>query len=146
MFNFAVKLEHDVATDSYVASCRDLPLFNAAGDTVEDALFDSIGGLIAAISIEMDARRPIPVPSEPESGEHVVNLPVLVVLKSALYNAMIETGTRKADLARKLGQGGAQVERLLDVEHSSKVETVELALMHLHRRVELSVRSSRVSQ
>ncbi|MCH5442678.1 hypothetical protein L2D25_14555 [Salmonella enterica subsp. enterica serovar Muenchen] len=139
MFNYAVKLEHDPDTKSWIATCRDLPLFNSAGDSVDDALLESVDGAIVALSIEIDARRPIPAASHPEDGEYVIHLPVLVVMKAALHNAMIATGTRKSDLARSMGMKGPQIDRLLDVCHSSKVETVELALQQLNRTVQVSV-------
>jgi len=134
MFNYAVRLTHDLKTDSWEVSCRDLPLLHSVGDTVEEALAEAADGLVAAISLEMDARRPIPLASDAQQGEYIVSVPVLEAMKAALYNAMIETGTRKADLARQLGVNGPQVDRLLDVEHSSKVEKVELALAQLGRK------------
>ncbi len=139
MFNYAVKLEHDPDTKSWIATCRDLPLFNSAGDSVDNALLESVDGTIVALSIEIDARRPIPAASQPEEGEYVIHLPVLVVMKAALHNAMIATGTRKSDLARSMGMKGPQIDRLLDVCHSSKVETVELALHQLNRTVQVSI-------
>ncbi|EIP3426263.1 hypothetical protein LSE82_005130 [Salmonella enterica] len=139
MFNYAVKLEHDPDTKSWIATCRDLTLFNSAGDSVDDALLESVDGAIVALSIEIDARRPIPAASQPEEGEYVIHLPVLVVMKAALHNAMIATGTRKSDLARSMGMKGPQIDRLLDVCHSSKVETVELALQQLNQTVQISV-------
>lgn len=139
MFNYAVKLEHDPDTKSWIATCRDLPLFNSVGDSVDDVLLESVDGAIVALSIEIDARRPIPAASQPEEGEYVIHLPVLVVMKAALHNAMIATGTRKSDLARSMGMKGPQIDRLLDVCHSSKVETVELALQQLNRTVQISV-------
>ncbi|EBD5992702.1 hypothetical protein FQU54_08595 [Salmonella enterica subsp. diarizonae] len=139
MFNYAVKLEHDPDTKSWIATCRDLPLFNSVGDSVDDVLLESVDGAIVALSIEIDARRPIPAASQPEEGEYVIHLPVLVVMKAALHNAMIATGTRKSDLARSMGMKGPQIDRLLDVCHSSKVETVELALQQLNRTVQVSV-------
>ncbi|EBD7602605.1 hypothetical protein G6S35_004220 [Salmonella enterica] len=139
MFNYAVKLEHDPDTKSWIATCRDLPLFNSAGDSVDDALLESVDGAIVALSIEIDARRPIPAASLPEDGEYIIHLPVLVVMKAALHNAMIATGTRKSDLARYMGMKGPQIDRLLDVCHSSKVETVELALQQLNQTVQISI-------
>lgn len=139
MFNYPVKLERDEATGQFVVSCRDLPFMNSVGDSVEDALMEAVDGIVVALAIEIEERRPIPYASAPQEGEYIVSLPVLVTMKAALHNAMIETGTRKADLARKLGQKGPQVDRLLDVEHSSKVETVELALHQLNRKIDLSV-------
>lgn len=139
MFSYPVKLERDDATGQYVVTCRDLPLMASVGESVEDALVEAVEGIVSAIAIEIEERRPVPPASAPENGEYVVNVPVLVAMKVALHNAMIETGTRKAELARKLGQKGPQIDRLLDVEHSSKVEMVELALHQLNRNVELSV-------
>ncbi|UYB60074.1 hypothetical protein N6B35_29685 (plasmid) [Klebsiella michiganensis] len=52
---------------------------------------------------------------------------------------MLASGTRKAELARLMGMKGQQIDRLLDVTHSSKVETVELALRQLNRVVQLTV-------
>ncbi|WP_354473773.1 hypothetical protein [Pantoea sp. UYEF8] len=139
MFNYAVRLNHDAQSGCYEVSCRDLPLMHSVGDTIDGALLEAEDGIVTAISLEMDMRRPIPSASEPRPGEYVVYLPVLVAMKAALYNAMIETGTRKADLARRLGVNGPQVDRLLDVEHSSKVEKVELALAQLGRKAQIEI-------
>ncbi|UXY10402.1 type II toxin-antitoxin system HicB family antitoxin [Kosakonia sp. ML.JS2a] len=139
MFNYPVSVEQDDVTGQFVVSCRDLPLMNSVGDTLDDALLQSVDAMVVAIAIEVDERRPIPQASAALPGEYVVSLPVLVAMKAALHNAMIETGTRKAELARKLGQKGPQIDRLLDVEHSSKVETVELALHQLNRQIDLTI-------
>lgn len=139
MFNYAVKLEHDSDTGAWIVSCRDLPLLNSVGDSVNEALLEAVDAAIMALSIEIEERRPIPEASQPEEGEYIITLPVLVVMKAALHNAMIASGTRKADLARALGMKGPQIDRLLDVAHSSKVETVELALRQLNREVQLTV-------
>lgn len=139
MFNYPIKLTHDAETQTWIASCRDLPLMNSVGDSVEQALLESIYGLVTAVAIEIEERRPVPQGSSAQEGEYIVSLPVLAAMKAALHNAMIETGTRKADLARKLGKTGTQIDRLLDVEHSSKVETVELALHQLNRSIAVSI-------
>ncbi|AOO60023.1 transcriptional regulator (plasmid) [Raoultella ornithinolytica] len=139
MFNYAVKLEHDSDTGAWVVSCRDLPLLNSVGDSVDEALLEAVDAAIMALSIEVEERRPIPEASQPEEGEYIITLPVLVVMKAALHNAMLASGTRKAELARLMGMKGQQIDRLLDVAHSSKVETVELALRQLNRVVQLTV-------
>lgn len=139
MFNYAVKLEHDSDTGAWVVSCRDLPLLNSVGDSVDEALLEAVDAAIMALSIEVEERRPIPDASQPEEGEYIITLPVLVVMKAALHNAMLASGTRKAELARLMGMKGQQIDRLLDVAHSSKVETVELALRQLNRVVQLTV-------
>lgn len=139
MFRYAVQVEHDVATDSYLVTCRDLPLMASVGDSLEDALFEAVDGLTAAMSIEIEQRRPVPVTSRLKDGDYEVSVPLLVALKVALHNAMIETGVRKAELARRLGQKPTQIDRLLNVGHSSKVETLELALSRLGRHAEINI-------
>lgn len=145
MFNYPVTLERDDATGTYLVSSRDLPYMNSVGDSIDEALMEAVEGIVTAIAIEIEDRRPVPLASAPQEGEYVVTVPILVAMKAALHNAMIETGTRKVDLARRLGQKGPQIDRLLDVEHSSKVELVELALHQLNRNVELSVSAQRRS-
>jgi len=137
MFVYPVQLERDEPTGSYVVSCRDLPLLNSVGDTVEDALLNAAEAVVLAISIEMDERRMVPQASKAKKGEYLVGVPVLVAMKAVLHNAMIETGTRKADLARSMNLKGPQVDRLLDVHHPSKVESVEHAIHQLGRTVKL---------
>lgn len=139
MFKYPVKLELDEVSGTYMVSCRDLPLMNSVGENVDEALLEAIEGIVAAISLEIDERRPVPVGSVPKDGEFLVSAPLLVALKASLHNAMIETGTRKADLARKMGKPPQQIERLMDVQHSSKVETVERALHLLNREISVSI-------
>jgi antitoxin HicB len=139
MYIYPVSLTHDTVTHSWMASCRDLPLMHSVGDSIENALSEAAFGLVTAIAIEVDERRPIPTGSAAQKDEYAVSVPVLVAMKAALHNAMIETGTRKAELARKLEQKPPQIDRLLDVEHSSRIETVELALRKLNRSVSLTI-------
>lgn len=139
MFTYPIRLEKDEDTGEYIAYCRDLPLMDSVGEDIETALHESVFGLVAAISIEIEERRPIPTGSKPEKGEHLVTVPVLVAMKASLHNAMIETGTRKAELARKMGKNPQQIDRLLDAMHSSKVEAVEQALYLLNKTVSVDV-------
>lgn len=142
MFKYPVKLELDEGSRTYIVSCRDLPLMNSVGENEDEALLEAVDGIVAAISLEIDERRPVPIGSAPVKGEHLIAAPVLVALKASLHNAMIETGTRKADLARKMGQNPQQIDRLMDVQHSSKVETVERALHLLNRDISVSISSA----
>ncbi len=60
MFNYPVSVEQDDVTGQFVVSCRDLPLMNSVGDTLDDALLQSVDAMVVAIAIEVDERRPIP--------------------------------------------------------------------------------------
>ncbi|MFC4765373.1 type II toxin-antitoxin system HicB family antitoxin [Dyella koreensis] len=134
---YAIKLTLD--DGAYVASCRDLPAFNSVGDSVEEALRESVDGIALVLQSYMDERQSIPRATEKKRGEHYVSLPALDVAKIGLYEAMRAKGLRKSGLARLLGVHGPQVDRLLSLTHKSKLEQVEEALARLGYRVNVSV-------
>jgi antitoxin HicB len=68
-------------------------------------------------------------------------LPAIVAAKLALYGAMIETNTRKADLARKLGMHPPQVDRLLNLDHHSRLDEIEKAAKAIGREVHIELRA-----
>jgi len=66
-------------------------------------------------------------------------LPALTTSKVLLWNEMLSQNVRKADLARRLRVHMPQVDRLLDIRHSSKIEMVEAALKSLNRSLDVSL-------
>ncbi|QFT56478.1 type II toxin-antitoxin system HicB family antitoxin [Microbulbifer sp. THAF38] len=135
MYDFPVVVTQAKSHAGVWVVCPDVPELNSSGDTDEEALEQARDGLIRSLSLYIDNRRPIPVPSEPEPGQPVIHLPALVAAKVALWNAMQGRGMRKADLARLLGCSQAQVDRMLDLTHSSKLERIEYALRLLGKRL-----------
>lgn len=134
---YAVKItRHDGA---FIASCRDLPAFNSVGDSLEEALQESVDAIALVLQWHMDERQSIPPASEKKRGEYWVALPALDVAKIGLYEAMQTKRMRKADLARLLGVHAPQVDRLLSLTHKSKLEQVEDALAKLGYRVNVYV-------
>lgn len=140
MYSYAVKIHSEAG--SFWSSCRDIPEAHSAGDNEEELLANAVEGLELALTIYVDQSRPIPLPSAPTEGERLVHLPTLVAAKVALWNAMREAGMRKADLARLLSSSQTKVDRLVDFEHSSKIEQVEAALAALGKRLALSVEAA----
>lgn len=134
---YPIKMVH--ADGVVIATCPDLPEFASVGDTEEEALREAVDGLESALQLYMQDRRDIPVSSAPKRGQRLVDLPPLAVAKLGLYQAMQAKRMRKADLARLLGVHMPQVDRLLDLRHSSKLEQVEAALNAVGYRIELTV-------
>ncbi|HMH67243.1 MAG TPA: type II toxin-antitoxin system HicB family antitoxin [Pinirhizobacter sp.] len=134
---YAVKIVKDGG--AYVATCRDLPAFNSVGDSLAEALQESIDAIALVLQWHMDHREPLPRPSDKKRGEFWVSLPALDVAKIGLYEAMRSRGLRKSSLARKLGVHAPQVDRLLSLTHKSKLDQVEAALAVLGYRVNVSV-------
>ncbi|MGX5010936.1 hypothetical protein ACWKX5_06620 [Enterobacter asburiae] len=139
MFKYPATVSFDEDTGQYEIVFRDFSNLHSVALTEDDIELEARDGVTAMIGDLIDSRVPIPDPSSVKAGDIAVHLPVLICLKAALHNAMINTGTRKADLARKLNQKGPQIDRLLDVSHASKVETLEQALYLLGYEVSVSV-------
>jgi len=118
-------------------TCRDIPEFNAAGDTLADALDEAVDVMETALSLYVDKPRLIPPASAPQPGEVVVRLPAATVAKIELWNAMRTRGMRKADLCRLLDISQPQGDRLVDFLHTSKIGTLETALGKLGKRLEV---------
>ena len=137
MFDYPV-IVHQEGGNPWI-SCPDVPEMASAGDTVEEALLDAVDALESALSLYVDQRLPIPVPSPAAPGQELVRLPALTAAKAALWNTMIKQKVTKTELARRLGVNRPQVDRLVDLLHRSKIEQVEHALRILGQRIELSV-------
>lgn len=126
MLRYPVKLTKD-DNGTLLVTAPDLPEMATFGDDVADALARAMDAIATALQSRVTDRKEIPAPSAPKRGQYLVALPAIVAAKLALYRAMIETGTRKSDLARKLGVHGPQVDRLLDLDHNSKLDQIEAA-------------------
>ncbi|WBM69109.1 hypothetical protein OH773_13010 [Buttiauxella sp. WJP83] len=139
MFKYPAAVAIDEETGEYEISFRDLENLHSVAFSDDDIELEAQEALTAMIGELIDTRKPVPLPSQAVKGELAIHLPVLTCLKASLHNAMINTGTRKADLARMLNQHGPQIDRLLDVRYASKVETLEQALYLLGYEVSVSV-------
>jgi Uncharacterized conserved protein len=139
MFKYSASVSFDEDTEQFEISFRDFENLHSVAFNEDDIELEARDALTAMVGELIDSRIPIPEPSAAQGGDIIIHLPVLTCLKAALHNAMISTGTRKADLARKLNQKGPQIDRLLDVSHASKVETLEQALYLLGYEVSVSV-------
>ena len=55
-----------------------------------------------ALSLSVEARKPLPVASKPKRGQRTVRPSALDRAKLGVYQAMTEQGIKKAKLARRL--------------------------------------------
>ena len=60
---------------SYLVTFRDLPEALTDGGDETEALIQAQDCLIAALGGYIEARRPIPMPTKPRRGEHLIALP-----------------------------------------------------------------------
>ena len=138
MLAYPVTLTRDT-NSTLLVTFPDVPEASSVGDDREDALINALDALESALEIYFDQRRPVPMPGKARKGQSVVVLPALATSKILLWNEMLKQNVRKAELARRLDVHLPQVDRLLDIRHSSKIEMVEAALNCLNRSLDVSL-------
>ena len=121
-----------------LVSFVDIPEAHTFANDEEEVSVRATDCVLTALEGYMKDRRPIPVPSHGPTGRVAV-LPPLAVAKIALYEAMLNAGVRKAELARRLRWHMPQVDRVLSLRHGSRLEHLEAALAALGRRLEMHV-------
>lgn len=136
MYVYPVKLTPD-DNGTFLVTFPDVPEAITAGDDEADALVQGLDALEAAFEIYFAEKRPIPLPSKAKRGQRFVRLPVLTAAKVLLANEMLEQKVRKSDLAKKLHCNQVQVDRLLKMNHSTRIESVESALGALGKYLDL---------
>jgi antitoxin HicB len=129
---YSVLLEPD-ENGTVLVTCPDLPEVTTWGENHKDAVRRAADAIEEALAARIAHRDVIPEPSG--SGPIVPELPPLTEAKVALYRAAQRAGIGKAELGRRLGWHGPQIDRLLDLRHRSKIEQIDQALRVLGKRL-----------
>lgn len=114
----------------------DIPEAMTGGDTREEALAMAQDALVTAFDFYFEDRREVPPPSS--EGEEFIEVPASVAAKVLLLNAIVQRGITNAELARMIGTRPQEVTRILDLHHSTKIDTIQKALSVLGKRLELA--------
>lgn len=130
MFDYPLTVHTD-DNPGVALTCDAIPEFNAAGDTLAEAMVEAVDAMETALSIYVDQRRAIPEAPEAKPGQVPLRLPSVTQAKILLWNEVCSRGMRKADLCRLIGIKQAQGDRLVDFLHASKIDQVEDALRFL---------------
>lgn len=123
----------------FVVTFRDIPEAITQGDDEAEALEMARDALVTAMDFYFEDRRQVPAPSAARKGERLIALPVSVAAKVLLLNAMIERQVRPADLARLMGIKPQEVTRILNLGHSTKIDTVADAFAALGLELDVVV-------
>lgn len=99
----------------------------------------SADALLSAMDFYFEDQRVVPPPSEPKKGEELVALPASASAKVLLLNAMIDRKVTAAELARRLNTSPQAVNRIVDIGHATKIDTIAEALEALGKHLEISV-------
>jgi antitoxin HicB len=134
---YVVRIEAD--GNGFLVTCPDIPEMGCGGDTREEALADAVDNLVTALSIYVDERRPIPTPTRAHADDVTVRVSAQVALTALIHNEMLVQGVRKAELGRRLGMHVPQIDRLLNVCHETKLESLEKAAKALGKHVSVAL-------
>lgn len=125
---------------TFVVLFPDLPFAHTNGDSRADALSHAPDALHTALSMLMEKNLDIPEPGKLRRGAVLVGLrSVSADAKVALYKALRSSGVRKSELARRMGIHKQQIDRLLDIDHASRIEQLELAFAALQLRLTVNI-------
>jgi len=138
VLRYPVILKKD-SNGTLLVTAPDFPELVTFGEDKADALIRAADAIATVIQGRISDREKIPKPSRAKRGQHYVHLSTLIAAKLALYGLMIKTGTRKADLARKLGIHAPQVDRLLDLDHDSRLDQIDSAVRALGKEFEIRI-------
>lgn len=109
------------------------------GANAQEAMEQAIDCLGSAIAFAMAYKEDIPLPSMPKRGQRMVPVPLWIAPKLALYWRMRELRMNNSQLARKLGVRETVVRRMLDPDHDTKPDKIQVALEVLGKRVLVAV-------
>lgn len=141
MLQYPAVLKHD-SNGTILVTFPDVPEAVTFGADEAKALNHAVDALETAFMAYIEDRRPIPRPSPIRRKKWAVTVPVLSEAKIALYEAMIAGRVRKTELARRLGAHMPQIDRLLDLGHSSRIEQIEAALRATGKQLTIEVRDA----
>jgi antitoxin HicB len=74
-----------------------------------------------------------------KARQRSITLPALTEAKIGLYRHMRAAGVGKAELARRLHCHPPQIDRLLDLNHASRLDQIEQALLAVGKRLTISI-------
>ena len=123
----------------FMVSFRDIPEALTSGATRDEALAMAGEALATAMDFYFEDRRLVPLPSRIRRGEVGISLPASLFAKVLLPNAMLEQQITPSALARKLHTTPQTVNRIVDLRHATKIDTIDQALGALGKRLELRV-------
>jgi antitoxin HicB len=136
---YPARFARDKASGGFVVTFPDVPEAITEGDTLKEATLMAEEALELALTFYVEESRDLPKPGPLKKGLRMVQVPALSEAKFMLYAALRSAGIRKIELARRLGCSPSQVDRLLDIQHKSKLDQLEAAFTALGKRLSVRV-------
>lgn len=131
---YPVKLEPEKGI--YLVAFPDIPEAITQGGSRDEALKMALDALITAFEFYFEDSEKVPAPSA--VIEDYVEVPASVAAKVLMLNSFIDSGMTQSQLASEMGVKKQEVTRLFDLQHSTKIDTIQKALLALGKQLELT--------
>ncbi|MBA9083507.1 MULTISPECIES: type II toxin-antitoxin system HicB family antitoxin [Bartonella] len=137
---YAIKFIQD-DNDTLIVIAKDFKEFITYGNNEKEALEHAKNALLTVIEGRFQDREVIPFGTH-NTAYPFIEVSSLITLKIAIHNAMVEKNLRKADLVRLLQCHPIQIDRLLDLNHATKLDALEYALLTLGKSVTIDIQDA----
>jgi antitoxin HicB len=135
--------EPDHKAGGYVVTFPDFGYGVTQGETDAEAMEMAQDLLMLTIGDYIREYKPLPTPRRHHGSRfRSVALPALQAAKVDLYGAFLESGLKKAELARRIGIPKTHIERLFSLRHHSRLNRIEAAFAVLGKRLHVEARNA----
>lgn len=123
----------------YTVTFRDIPEAITYGDDLREALNMAKDALITSMDFYFEDHRKVPLPSVGKEDEYLIDLPASVFAKVLLLNEMIDQHISNVELAKRINVKPQEMQRILNLNHTTKIDTISNALSALGKTLELRI-------
>ena len=134
---YPVNLIEDGA--GWIATFPDLPEAIASATSKEETLRKAKLTLIASLGSYFDNNLPVPTPSKITAKTVFVELPPSLWAKVLLLNEMLFQQVKPVELARRLNKTPQAVNRIRELYHPTKIDTLAEAYSALGKELVLTL-------
>lgn len=123
----------------FTVTFRDIPEAITQGDDMAEAIENAGDALATAMEFYFEDGRTVPAPSALQAGEQLVDLSASVAAKVLLLNELLAQRVTQAELARRMHCRPQEVQRVVDLGHATKIDTIAAAFQALGKHLEFRV-------
>lgn len=125
--------------NGYSVIFRDIPEAITCGDDWEDAMLMAKDALITALDFYFEDQRTVPPPSPAQADDVLIELPASLYAKVLLLNEMVKQKISNVELARRIDVRPQEMQRITNLNHPTKIDTIAKSLSALGKQLILEV-------
>jgi antitoxin HicB len=127
---------------TYIVRFPDVDEAITEGSSSGEAFANAEDALAVALLGRMKDGDEVPAPSRPKKGQVLVSLPAQSAAKLAFYQAFRQSGLTRVALAARIGKDEAEVRRMLDPHHATKLSALEDGVKAMGKRLSVTLQSA----